>query len=637
MVYKVESALEEQEDADADEELEELEELAEFGDFEDEDADDDLESLEDDDADDDDDDDDEEEDEEDDDEDDDDEDDDDDDDGFGDVTLGVFGGVDGRLLAERRLHAVCQRHPAFRCTHIEPRALDKFGIAAVVCPPTTSADAAGSKPTTASPRMVIPTELMIIDSAPYMANDPDISKCLAHIEQTNNQELRTILWTMLHFRRAYTPDPKDARESKRRKIDESAPEEEPNERYVGSLIHKVHQAMFRSLPRIKCQYTDDDGGGFGTLLTANCNTLTMLEECDDPTLYDLVIKQRDATKEMYDLAFPKLMETYPNLFPEEVGAHYEHFVHACELWMSRAMTVKFPGEDETKNALVPCAWWLNHKSPPEAHVVNYSCILQEDGTDCMVLQVDPARRDAVAGGEQLFLSYGRMTNRDLMLGHAMCILKNPCDAHEVMVNLNVTNSEWLEDKGITVHPYVDEDQNALESDWYDTEIDRRPEEDKWAPDTGMKDATHSASLVLTIIPREDGEWCLDARSKRLIRTCMCTRLGTAEDEARVTQWYAARQRESESSGEAVANDGDELVLSTDVEKMCEMHATAWAKDACMGAGSAREQACALDECDDWDDPDAGADEDASAQERSVIQFMACRHNAMGNWQKHAWA
>ncbi|CAA7407149.1 unnamed protein product [Spirodela intermedia] len=128
----------------------------------------------------------------------------------------------------------------------------------------------------------------------------------------------------------------------------------------------------------------------------------------------------------------RIFSKYPNLFPEEVF-NIETFLWSFGILFSRL--VRLPSMDG-KLALVPWADMLNHSSEVEAFL-DY-----DKSSQGIVFTTDRAYQP----GEQVFISYGKRSNGELLLSYGFVPKEgsNPNDSVDLLVSLNKSDKCYKE-------------------------------------------------------------------------------------------------------------------------------------------------------------------------------------------------
>eukprot|EP00897_Mesotaenium_endlicherianum_P002151 jgi/Mesen1/1964/ME000147S01051 len=128
----------------------------------------------------------------------------------------------------------------------------------------------------------------------------------------------------------------------------------------------------------------------------------------------------------YDALFPALSHAHPDAFPPE-RCTWAHFMWAAQLWYSHGLRVRFP-DGRTQACLIPMANLLNHSVYP--HATHFSKV--EAASRCLIVR-------ALAGcarGRQCFLSYGALSDADLLLFYGFVVAHpNPYDTVPIELEL----------------------------------------------------------------------------------------------------------------------------------------------------------------------------------------------------------
>ena len=159
------------------------------------------------------------------------------------------------------------------------------------------------------------------------------------------------------------------------------------------------------------------------------SALTMPEEAllaMDGTMQAEAMQLREAARAQYDSLFPALLAAWPTEFSPASAFTYEQYLAAVELWQGHGMQVLLPGTSTPQTALMPMACLLNH-SAVAPHVVRFSSP-DADG----VLRLRTVR--PCAAGSEVTLSYGALSNSQLLLYYGFTVPDNPCDVVEFQVD-----------------------------------------------------------------------------------------------------------------------------------------------------------------------------------------------------------
>lgn len=94
---------------------------------------------------------------------------------------------------------------------------------------------------------------------------------------------------------------------------------------------------------------------FNTGLSFGISALTVL---NGTLVFDELLQAKEHLRHQYDLLFPALCASYPDIFRTEICS-WDHYLWACELWYSNSMKVIF-SDGKLKTCLVPIAGLMNH-------------------------------------------------------------------------------------------------------------------------------------------------------------------------------------------------------------------------------------------------------------------------------------
>ena len=128
---------------------------------------------------------------------------------------------------------------------------------------------------------------------------------------------------------------------------------------------------------------------------------------------------QESVRTQYDALFPALCHQVPDAFPLAIFGDYARFLLAYDIWTSYAMKVQDPETDALAEVIVPGVYLCNHAL--NAHSVRYTRL--EQGTKAFRLEL--AR--GVSRGEPVTISYGRLSNDDLMKFYGFSLQANPYD------------------------------------------------------------------------------------------------------------------------------------------------------------------------------------------------------------------
>jgi len=128
---------------------------------------------------------------------------------------------------------------------------------------------------------------------------------------------------------------------------------------------------------------------------------------------------QESVRTQYDALFPALCHQVPDAFPLAIFGDYARFLLAYDIWTSYAMKVQDPETDALAEVIVPGVYLCNHAL--NAHSVRYTRL--EQGTKAFRLEL--AR--SVSRGEPVTISYGRLSNDDLMKFYGFSLHANPYD------------------------------------------------------------------------------------------------------------------------------------------------------------------------------------------------------------------
>ena len=128
---------------------------------------------------------------------------------------------------------------------------------------------------------------------------------------------------------------------------------------------------------------------------------------------------QESVRTQYDALFPALCHQVPDAFPLAIFGDYSRFLLAYDIWTSYAMKVQDPETDALAEVIVPGVYLCNHAL--NAHSVRYTRL--EQGTKAFRLEL--AR--GVSRGEPVTISYGRLSNDDLMKFYGFSLRANPYD------------------------------------------------------------------------------------------------------------------------------------------------------------------------------------------------------------------
>ena len=160
------------------------------------------------------------------------------------------------------------------------------------------------------------------------------------------------------------------------------------------------------------------------------SALTMPEEAllamDGTSMQAEAMQLREAARAQYDSLFPTLLAAWPHVFSPASAFTYEQYLAAVELWQGYGMQVLLPGTSAPQTALMPAACLLNH-SAVAPHVVRFSSP-DDDG----VFRLRTVR--PCAAGSEVTLSYGALSNSQLLLYYGFTVPDNPCDVVEFQVD-----------------------------------------------------------------------------------------------------------------------------------------------------------------------------------------------------------
>ncbi|KAK8926274.1 hypothetical protein KSP39_PZI018131 [Platanthera zijinensis] len=140
---------------------------------------------------------------------------------------------------------------------------------------------------------------------------------------------------------------------------------------------------------------------FNTGLSFGISALTVLH---GTLVFEELLQAKEHLRQQYDLLFPALCASYPNIFRTELFS-WDHYLWACELWYSNSMKVIF-SDGKLKTCLVPIAGLMNHSVSP--HIIHYGRV----DTETKSLKFQLAR--PCKGGEQCYLSYGSLSGSHLV-------------------------------------------------------------------------------------------------------------------------------------------------------------------------------------------------------------------------------
>jgi protein-histidine N-methyltransferase len=128
---------------------------------------------------------------------------------------------------------------------------------------------------------------------------------------------------------------------------------------------------------------------------------------------------QESVRTQYDALFPALCHQVPDAFPLAIFGDYARFLLAYDIWTSYAMKVQDPETDALAEVIVPGVYLCNHAL--NAHSVRYTRL--EQGTKAFRLELVRG----VSRGEPVTISYGRLSNDDLMKFYGFSLQANPYD------------------------------------------------------------------------------------------------------------------------------------------------------------------------------------------------------------------
>jgi protein-histidine N-methyltransferase len=165
-------------------------------------------------------------------------------------------------------------------------------------------------------------------------------------------------------------------------------------------------------------------GPLFTALTLPDAALSML---DGTNTHAEVLQLRHAARQQFQATLPRLCEELPHVLCPASAFGYSEYVSAVELWQAYGMQVVVPGTTEPQTVLMPMACLLNH-SCFTPHIVRFSTA-DADGV-FRLRTVRPCDQ-----GGQVFLSYGALTNAQLLTFYGFAVACNPCDTVEFAMEL----------------------------------------------------------------------------------------------------------------------------------------------------------------------------------------------------------
>lgn len=119
---------------------------------------------------------------------------------------------------------------------------------------------------------------------------------------------------------------------------------------------------------------------------------------------------------------------------------WDAYCGALELWQAYGVSLLLPGADCLSTALLPLGLLMNHSLTP--HVTRFSTF-DEDG----VLRLRTCRD--IAAGEEVFLSYGRLPNADLLTFYGFALPDNPYDVLPVSIEVEEDTEAALKRAGLS--------------------------------------------------------------------------------------------------------------------------------------------------------------------------------------------